>query len=144
MATSQKANFLYVEKKKGPAEAATSPDHGSTNPSKGMEMNKHVDTTAAAGAATEFPIPYFYQEPGDDLRDAMAMMDALDHLWDRGCEHGLRSDDVSNMSTIFSMARELLKPVLRYLDDDTRTDVCERYRAARRAVITKSYKRGQA
>lgn len=132
------------QKAKGPASVGALPDHGSVKPLEGMEMNKHVDTTAAAGAATEFPIPYFYQEPCDDLRDAMALMDSLDHLWDRGCEHGLRSDDVSNMSTVFSLARELLKPVLRYLDDDTRTDVCERYRAARRAVITKSYDRGQA
>lgn len=130
--------------KKGPAEAATSPSHGSTNPAKDMEMNKHVNSTAAAGAATEFPIPYYRQEPCDDLRDALALMDAVDHLMDKGCQHGLRSEEVSNMSIVFSIARELLKPVVCYLDDDMRTDVAERYRAARREVILESYERGRA
>lgn len=32
---------------KGPAEAATSPSHGSTNPEKGQEMNVHTDSTPA-------------------------------------------------------------------------------------------------
>lgn len=40
-------------KKKGPAEAATSPSHGSTNPTKDMDMNTHTDSTDAAPAASE-------------------------------------------------------------------------------------------
>lgn len=132
------------QKAKGPAETAISPSHGSTNPAKGMDMNKHEDTTAAAAAAIEFPIPYYRQEPCDDLRDALALMDAVDHLMDKGCQHGLRSEEVSNMSIVFSIARELLKPVVCYLDDDMRTDVAERYRAARREVILESYERGRS
>lgn len=44
-ATSQKA--------KGPASVGALPDHSSTNPLQGMEMNKHSNTTAAAGAASD-------------------------------------------------------------------------------------------
>lgn len=104
----------------------------------------NTDSNAPTGeTASNFPIPYYRQEPGDDLRDAMAMMNALDHVWDRGCEHGLRADDVNDMSIVFSLARELLKPILRYLEDDMREDVCERYQAARRAVILKSFEGGR-
>lgn len=40
-------------KKKGPASVGALPSHGSTNPQKDMDMNKHVNTTAAAGTASE-------------------------------------------------------------------------------------------
>lgn len=36
-----------TQKKKGPAEGATSPSHGSTNPPKDMDMNKTDDNTAS-------------------------------------------------------------------------------------------------
>ncbi|NMG39910.1 hypothetical protein GRZ55_11710 [Chelativorans sp. ZYF759] len=39
-------------KKKGPAKAATFPDHGSTTPAKEMAMNKHFSSTETAPAAT--------------------------------------------------------------------------------------------
>lgn len=39
-----------VAQKNGPAEAATSPSRGSTNPAKDMAMNTRTDSTAAAGA----------------------------------------------------------------------------------------------
>ncbi len=40
------------QKSKGPAEAATSPSHGSTKSREGMEMNAHSNTTAEAVAST--------------------------------------------------------------------------------------------
>lgn len=47
-------------KKKGPAKAATFPSHGSTNPTKDMDMNTHTDSTAS-------------------LRMAMASIDQVEH-----------------------------------------------------------------
>lgn len=44
MAVSQKA--------KGPAEAATSPSHGSANPEKDMDMNTHINSTNVAATAS--------------------------------------------------------------------------------------------
>lgn len=40
-----------LQKQKGPAEAATSPSHGSTKSSNGMEMNTHTDSTTPDVAA---------------------------------------------------------------------------------------------
>jgi hypothetical protein len=45
MAAAQKAN--------GPAEAATSPDHGSINPTKDQDMNVHHDSTAGGSAPAD-------------------------------------------------------------------------------------------
>lgn len=42
----------HSSQKKGPASAPTLPGHGSTNAQKDMEMNKHVNSTAPAGAAS--------------------------------------------------------------------------------------------
>lgn len=39
--------IIATQKAKGPAEAATSPSHGSTNPEKDTEMNEATNTTTA-------------------------------------------------------------------------------------------------
>lgn len=41
-----------LQKQKGPAKAATFPDHGSTKSPEGMEMNKHTNSTADAVTAS--------------------------------------------------------------------------------------------
>ena len=42
---------MAAARKKNAASVAADPRHGSTNTRRGMEMNKHVNTTAAAGSA---------------------------------------------------------------------------------------------
>lgn len=50
-----RATVAHVQKAKGPAEAATSPDHGSTKPLEGTAMNKPINTTRSLAPATEEP-----------------------------------------------------------------------------------------
>jgi len=128
-------------KRKGPAEAATSPSRGSTNPQK--DQNVGTNSTSKAGTP-DFPIPHINQGPGDDLRDAMALFDILDHHFDAGASHGITAETVCDIATVFSTARDFLRPLHRYLDSDDRPGTIELYRAARRAEILASFQRGQA
>lgn len=67
-----------LQKQKGPAEAATSPSHGSTNPAKDMDMNTHSDTTTATGTARPslYRLLADYWEKYDLLDLAMQETDA--------------------------------------------------------------------
>ncbi len=58
-----------IKKQKGPAEAATSPSHGSNIPEKETKMNKAIDTTAPANAP--------------DLNE---LYDAMETIWSDICD----------------------------------------------------------
>lgn len=100
--------------------------------------------TAGAARQADFPIPYISQGPEDDLRDAMAMFDILDFHFDEGCSRGITKETVCDIAVVMSTARNLLRPVLRYLIDDVRRDTPDLYRAARRAEIAENFERARA
>jgi hypothetical protein len=58
---------------KGPAEAATSPSHGPTNPTKDMEMNTHTDSTSAVRAARDKAVADAAFELEDDICSLLNM-----------------------------------------------------------------------
>jgi len=66
------------QKAKGPAEAATSPDHGSTNPAKEKEMNTESNITASADAPATRPLKLQLLEISDLIGNAANLVDALD------------------------------------------------------------------
>ncbi|MGP2493528.1 hypothetical protein ACTDI4_18095 [Mesorhizobium sp. PUT5] len=131
-----------LQQKKGPAEAATSPSHGSSNPSQGNE-NMQTDSMPAP-AAPEFPIPYAMQGPYDDLRDALALLDLIDRFFDDGWHHGISKENVANLSVAFAMARSNLRTVAAFLEADKRDDTRDLYRRVRREQISACYERGMA
>jgi hypothetical protein len=73
--------------KKGPAEAATSPDRGSTNPRREKDMNEHSNTTAATGAAT--PIMKLARQ----LSEAVALYDKAEQLETAAKKRSLTSSE---------------------------------------------------
>jgi Na+/phosphate symporter len=76
-----------LQKAKGPAEAATSPSHGSNIPQQETKMNSNVDSTRAAAA----PVPV--------QRDEVAVANAMREL-----ENAIR--EVMHMSDIAANAFE--------------------------------------
>lgn len=130
-----------LQKAKGPAATAIAPDHGSQSP-KG-QSNMKTDSTAAP-KAPDFPIPYPSQGPEDDMRDALTILRILDQHFDAGSSRGFNKEMVGDVATMVSMARELLLPIQRYLNNDMRAETCGLYHVARRAEILSSFRGGQA
>lgn len=65
---------------KGPAEAATSPSHGPTNPLEGMEMNTHTDITATATAARDIAVASAMRDLEDDICSLLNMARILGNM----------------------------------------------------------------
>lgn len=79
--------------KKGPAEAATSPSHGSTNPAKDMDMNVHSNITAAAGSARDAAVAAAMRDLEGDICSLLSMARILGDLLDSdlvGFQNGRR------------------------------------------------------
>lgn len=130
--------------KKGPAEAATSPSHGPTNPSRGMEMNKRTHSMTAAEAAIP-PAANHYAEAFYALEDHISCLRRrakvarflLDLVEDR-CRDAFSEGDrelmdvaSSAMSDAYEDVRELDRVYLDLLNDlDRRASVASAGRAA--------------
>lgn len=94
------------DKKKGPAEAATSPSHGSNQPHEGMEMNKTDDSTA--GLRMAMASCYDLDDLDIDIIDLRGIIDAI-----YGIVHempferdGARDEELDRVASLLRIARQ--------------------------------------
>lgn len=95
-------------KKKGPAKAATSPDHGS-HPNGDRKMNTHDDSMAAHAV----PIPHPAHSPQMDMASAMSLLRILNDRLMRGA---VLAEEAGDLVALLSQAFHLMEPVHGYLD----------------------------
>lgn len=132
---------MIISKAKGPAEAATSPSHGSTNPEKDKEMNRSDNTTAVPEIARDFPIPYPSTAPNDDLFSARSLLHVVrDALMRASCsQFGMSKGDASDMVQVTSVIAGLLETVQRLLDDEAVPCLTKEYLRVRREEIVERW-----
>ena len=88
--------------------------------------------------STNFPIPYSNQGATDDAHTAEGLLNIIGLFFEDAGPAGLSSNTVSDLLKVLDQARELLGPVLFYLDDNPQD--LEAYRQARRKHIMRSWK----
>lgn len=88
--------------KKGPAAARTAPDHGSINPQKDMEMNKHFSSTETRSNATGMLSLNDVQMAVIDLRHLLEVNKALivEMPFERDGKRDVALDQISSICSI--------------------------------------------
>lgn len=132
---------MIISKAKGPAEAATSPSHGSTNPQKDKVMNRSEDTTAAPKIARDFPIPYPGTAPNDDLYSARLLLDIIFDALLRAASkpRGMNRDEALQSTHVAGLIVEHLATLQRLLDDDAAQSLTKEYQRVRRQEIVERW-----
>lgn len=123
---------MTTTQKKGPAEAATSPDHGSNPTPTGETMNGTTDSTEKV-AVPDFPIFAPCQGPQDDLAYVSCKLRIIGYMMEEGCQRGMDSGTVADLHALLCSVNEELRPIQIFLDDLDCTQPL--YRDCRRLAI---------
>lgn len=88
--------------------------------------------------AIPFPIPHMGQQPNDDVAAALSLLNVISYVFQESPK-GLDGRVLKDLFVVLDEARNLLKPVERYLNELDYEGILDDYRAARRDLIRECY-----